>query len=379
MSLSQPVLGILTLYLNNARQLEEKPVYRKMIVEGRKLGLDVFVFTPADVDNRGQRVHALIFDPGAGRWSRGWRPFPDMIYDRCRIQRSARFQQLLEFRSKYSHLAFLNRPLRNKWTIHQTFEQKSRFRPHLPDTLLYRSSADLRRMLKENPVLYIKPINGTGGRGILRIERPKHPAGRFDMQGRRQNRQIIAPRRVSLTELEAIVRRWCLGGRFLIQQGIPLRLPDGRVHDYRMLVQKNGEGKWELTGMAGRVGARRSVTSNLHGGGHAARAETLLKEWLGSGEKAAQVIQIAGKLGLDAAAFLEESFGALCELALDLAIDREGRIYILEVNPKPAREVFFRAGESDTYRKALRRPLEYALWLYRNKVAPPPPKKSAEE
>lgn len=304
-----------------------------------------------------------------------------MIYDRCRIQRSSRFQQLLRFRSKYNHLTFLNRPLRNKWTIHQTFSQKSRFRQHMPETLLYQSSADLLRMLKHSPVLYIKPINGTGGRGILRIERLKD-ANMFDIQGRRQNRRIIPPRRVSLERLTSIVRQWCIGGRFLVQQGIPLRLPSGRFHDYRMLVQKNSLGQWELTGMAGRVGAAHSVTSNLHGGGHAVRAEKLLREWLGNEEKAARAIQASEKLGVDAAAFLESSFGSLCELALDLAIDREGRIFVLEVNPKPAREVFARSGDSETYRKALLRPLEYALWVYKNSGGSVPaastPKKNEE-
>ncbi|WP_036736225.1 YheC/YheD family protein, partial [Paenibacillus zanthoxyli] len=83
-------------------------------------------------------------------------------------------------------------------------------------------------------------------------------------------------------------------------------------------------------------------------------------------------------LGLDAASFLEDSFGTLCELALDLAIDREGRVFVLEVNPKPAREVFSRAGERDTYHKALQRPLEYALWVYRTKLSPSPSKKIEE-
>ncbi|WP_151735465.1 YheC/YheD family protein ['Paenibacillus yunnanensis' Narsing Rao et al. 2020] len=366
----EPVLGILTLYLNDAKQLEEKGVYRRMIIEGSRIGLDVFVFTPMDVNSAKEMIHALIYDPASGKWSRKWRPFPAMIYDRCRIQRSTRFQQLLQFRSKYSHLTFLNRPLRNKWTIHQTFAQKSRFRQHLPETLLYQSSADLVRMLKFAPLVYVKPINGTGGRGILRIERLRDAKGMYDIQGRRQNRQIIAPRKVSLSRLESIVRQWCIGSRFVVQQGIPLRLPGGRVHDYRMLVQKNGQGVWELTGMAGRVGAARSVTSNLHGGGHAVRAEKLLKEWLGTEERAAKVIKTAEKLGLEAAAYLEDSFGALCELAFDLAIDREGRIYVLEVNPKPAREVFARSGDSATYHKALTRPLEYAMWVYKNKNVP---------
>jgi glutathione synthase/RimK-type ligase-like ATP-grasp enzyme len=367
----EPVLGILTLYLNEAKQLEERAVYRRMIIEGKRIGLDVFVFTPMDVHTSKEQIHALVFDPKSGKWSRKWRSFPNMIYDRCRIQRSARFQQLLRFRERYKHHLFLNRPLRNKWTIHQTFSQKSRLRPQMPETLLYQSSADLRRLLKQSPVVYIKPANGTGGRGILRIERVKDRRGVYDIQGRRQDRRIIMPRKVSSSRLDSIVRQWCIGRRFLVQQGIPLRLPGGRFHDYRMLVQKNGQGIWEMTGMAGRVGAARSVTSNLHGGGHAVRAEVLLKEWLGSEDKTNKVMKTAERLGLDAAAFLENSFGALCELALDFAIDREGRIYVLEVNPKPAREVFARSGDGNTYRKALVRPLEYALWLYNNKGAPP--------
>ncbi|MEK3766936.1 YheC/YheD family protein [Paenibacillus sp. FSL R5-0887] len=374
----EPVLGILTLYINEAKQLEEKAVYRRMIVEGKRIGLDVFVFTPMDVHPSKEQIHALVFDPKSGKWSRKWRSFPNMIYDRCRIQRSSRFQQLLRFRERYNHLLFLNRPLRNKWTIHQTFSQKSRFRQHMPETLLYQSSADLRRMLKTNSVVYIKPANGTGGRGILRIEKMKDGRGVYDIQGRRQDRRIIPTRKVSSTRLDSIVRQWCIGGRFLIQQGIPLRLPGGRFHDYRMLVQKNGQGVWELTGMAARVGAARSVTSNLHGGGHAVRAETLLKEWLGSQDKTDKVMKTAERLGLDAAAFLEESYGALCELALDLAIDREGKIYVLEVNPKPAREVFARSGDGTTYRKALIRPLEYALWLYNNKGTPSTAKTTEE-
>lgn len=374
----EPVLGILTLYLNEAKQLEEKAVYRRMIIEGQRLGLDVFVFTPMDVHASKELIHALIFDPKTGKWSRKWRSFPNMIYDRCRIQRSVRFQQLLRFRERYKHLLFLNRPLRNKWTIHQTFSQKSRFRQHMPETLLYSSSADLRRMLKISPVLYIKPANGTGGRGILRIERLKDGRGLYDIQGRRQDRRIIAPRKVTIARLESIVRQWCIGARFLVQQGIPLRLPGGRFHDYRMLVQKNGQGAWELTGMAARVGAARSVTSNLHGGGRAVRAETMLKEWLGNQDKTDKAMRAAERLGIDAATFLEDSFGALCELALDLAIDREGKIYVLEVNPKPAREVFARTGEGNTYRKSLVRPLEYALWLYNTKGAPASAKTTEE-
>lgn len=363
-----PTLGILTLYLNDRKALEEKPVYAKMTVLGRKLGLSVFVFTPDDVDDAGDRIYALFYDPRAKSWTRRWTRFPQLIYDRCRIQRSDRFQRLLAFRRKYGHLTFLNRPLRNKWTIYRTLSKVSAFEPHLPATRFYDTTDDVLAMLRKHSLVYVKPINGTGGRGILRVERMKD--GSYSLQGRDHARRIVSPRRVSRERLAGVLRSWDKrGDRYIAQQGLHIRLPDGRVHDYRMLVQKNGEGEWTVTGCAGRVGPPRSITSNLHGGGRAVPMTTLLREWVGSEERVGQVRRTAETLGIGVARHLERTYGALCELALDLAIDRDGRVWLLEVNPKPAREVFIQAGERDVYRTALLRPLEYAVWLHRQRRA----------
>ncbi|CAM3741748.1 YheC/YheD family protein [Cohnella lubricantis] len=363
--MAQPELGILTLYLNDNKVLEEKSVYEKMIAAGARMGLSIFVFTPADVDDNG-RVNALFYRTKSRAWYRRKVRLPQMIYDRCRIQRSKRFEQLLEFRKKYAHLLFLNRPLRNKWTIYRTLGKVSSFRAHLPATRLYSGPEDVQSMLSRYSLLYLKPINGTGGRGILRIEKLKN--GTLLLQGRNHSRRIVQPKRIYREHLSGELRSWDMrGDRYIVQQGLHIRLPNGRVHDYRLLVQKNGLGEWEVTGCAGRVGPPRSITSNLHGGGTAAPMNSLLRQWVGSESKIAQIRQTAERLGIAVAKHLEANIGALCELALDLAIDRSGRVWLLEVNPKPAREVFIRAGERDVYRKALTRPLEYAMWLYRAK------------
>ncbi|MFD2329822.1 YheC/YheD family protein [Cohnella sp. GCM10020058] len=363
---AQPTLGILTLYLNDRKMLEEKSVYARMTAIGRKLGLSVFVFTPDDVDEAGDRIFAMFYSTDSRTWERKWVRFPQLIYDRCRIQRSPRFQRLLAFRRKYGHLTFLNRPLRNKWTVHRTLGKVAAFEPHLPSTRFYDSPEDVQAMLRKHSLVYVKPINGTGGRGILRVERMKD--GTYAVQGRDHARRIVTPRRVSKEQLAAVLRTWDKhGDRYIAQQGLHIRLPSGRVHDYRMLVQKNGEGDWTVTGCAGRVGPPRSITSNLHGGGRAVPMNTLLREWIGSEERIGQIRKTAETLGIGVARHLERTYGALCELALDLAIDREGRVWLLEVNPKPAREVFMQAGESDVYRTALSRPLEYAVWLHRQR------------
>ncbi|WP_068619929.1 YheC/YheD family endospore coat-associated protein [Paenibacillus tuaregi] len=363
--MSQPVLGILTLYLDEKKNLEERSIYGRMITEAERIGLDVFVFTPADVNDSKGMIHAQVYDPKTRKWSRKWRKFPNLIFDRCRIQKSHRFEQLRQFRARYGHLQFLNRPLRDKWVIHQVLSKKARFRSYLPETALFHHAGDAFHLLKRSPCVYIKPINGTGGRGILRIEQmsSKH----YLVQGRNHQRRIISPQKLHLSRLGPFLMNWKSQSRYIVQEGIQIKLPNGRVHDYRMLVQKNGSGEWEVTGGAGRVGVPRSVTSNIHGGGKAVPMNTLLKSWFASEEKRNEIRSETEKLSLDIAAYLEETYGALCELALDIAIDKSGRIYVLEVNPKPAREVFSLIGDTEAYRKAIVRPLEYALWLYRKK------------
>jgi hypothetical protein len=364
--LSKPVLGILTLYLNERKSLEERSVYEKMISAGKRIGIHVFVFTPQDVEDSRGRIHAMIYNPESHSWSRRWVSFPNVIYDRCRIQKSARFQQLLVFRKRYSHLAFLNRPLRNKWTVYRTLVRVSSFRSHLPVTRLYQSSDDVANLLKRFNTVYLKPINGTGGRGILRIDRTS--GGSLLLQGRNHSRSIVQPRKIDRRDLSSALRSWDMhGDRYIVQQGLNIKLPNGRIHDYRMLVQKTGSGTWEVTGCAGRVGPLRSITSNLHGGGKAASMNSLLRQWVSSDIGISQIRETAENIGIKVAKHLEETYGALCELALDLAIDRSGHVWLLEVNPKPSREVFLQAGEREVYRKAILRPIEYALWSYRQR------------
>jgi len=366
--MTQPVLGILTLYLNDEGRLEEKGIYQKMTVAGRRLGLDVIVFTPKDVNHSEKRIHSHVFNPETKNWSRKWTAFPDMIYDRCRIQRSYRFDQLISFRSKYKHLNFLNRPLRNKWTVHRTLSKDARYKSYLPATKYVDSVKNVIEMLERYPLVYVKPINGTGGRGILRIER--RSTNRLLVQGRNHSRTIIKPRLLTKDGLTDYLADWNLSSkRYIVQQGIQLKLHNGRVHDYRLLVQKNGSGNWESTGCAGRIGAEHSITSNLHGGGQAMVMDSLLKSWLQDDTLIRKVKEETSKLGTGIAAYLEQSYGRLCELALDIAIDQRGKIWLLEVNPKPAREVFIQAGELDVYNKAIKRPLEYALWLSKQKQA----------
>lgn len=360
--MAQDTLGVMALYLSNGN-MEDLSFFRKLSIQGEKLGLQIQVFTPEDIVSKKNLVHAHIYNKHIRKWTRKWVPIPKMIYDRCRYQKTYRFQLLKKFRANYGHLTFLNRPMMHKWGNQQLLSSSPVIADHLPDTVRYRSKEDLFRFLKKYSLVYLKPEDGTGGRGIVCIRRVKN--GLYLIRGRTPGRKIMNPQLVRMEQIPLRLSSLPLKSGYIIQQGIDIALPDGRVHDFRMLIQKNGQGEWEVTGCAGRIGPPKSVTSNLHGGGSAATMENLLRRRFDS----VRIGEIRGKmenLSFHVVEHLEKKFKHLCEMALDLAVDRRGNVWLLEVNPKPAREVFYQIGETKTYLTAIRRPLEYALWLKHN-------------
>lgn len=361
-NLPKLTLGILTLYLSNRRTFEERHFFRLFTLAGRRLGVNVYVFAPENIDEANRRIHAHQYDPAARRWTRKWIPYPDLFVDRSRFHSLARYRVISSFRRRNPQLRFISSPLANKWTLYQHLAKRPAIRPYLPHTTLYRRFDDLRRELLVRKTVFLKPIHGTGGRDILRIERLA--PGVYSVRGRMKNRRIIPERRVNLLQLRSIVLAKKPANRFIIQQAIDLRLKNGSVHDYRMLVQKNGNGKWEVTGCAGRVGPAGSVTSNLHGGGRAVPMMKLLTHWFNSARQARKTADEIYAFGLLMGETLESIFGRMCEFGLDIAVDQTGNIWLLEVNSKPSRQVFIRIGDKTAYARAISRPLEYAKWLH---------------
>lgn len=361
--MSRKQIGILTLYLNDNKQIEEIKIFQEMSRIANKMGLEVIVFTPEDVNREHTKVYAYIFDVTAKKWRRKWTPIPNYVFDRCRLQQSSRMQILKQFKSMHPEIKFFNRPLGNKWSLHKKIMEDDTLRSYLPHTIPYQGLSSIIRMLKRYSLIYVKPINGTGGRGIIRIQKVNFDT--VSVSGRDLNRKIIHEQTIKIAQLSRCLVKWKLHQiKYIVQQGIMLMLPNGRVHDYRVLVQKNSQGEWEMSGVAGRIGAPYSVTANLHGGGTAHTMDELLNNFI---EKTEQlnidtIKEELNTMCLHLCPYLENHAGSLYELAIDIAIDKRGKIWIIEINPKPAREVFKQIGDKQTYVKAIKRPLEYAMY-----------------
>ncbi|HZG14482.1 MAG TPA: YheC/YheD family protein [Candidatus Bathyarchaeia archaeon] len=352
--MSQAVIGILT--WRSGTRFSEPAYLRRLVRAGRELGAIVYLFSYQDAHPAKRQIYGFV--PGKkGGWVRRWLPWPDMVIDRYR----KRVPAYIRFRHR-NHFPYANSTFSKKWKITKLLADETATRPWIPETVDY-SKPRLLHMLRRHPLLYVKPGNGTGGRSILKVAAT---AKGYHLQGRDKFQRVRIARFASESATAAYVERWVheqkiQDGPFMVQQGLQLSLLPNRVADVRLLIQKDERGEWDVTGLGVRVGAANSSTSNLHGGGRAIPFERFMKERFG--ERAEEIRHECCQLAYQTASTLERHFGRMIEFGLDIGIDVDGKVWLIEVNPKPGREIFREMGQLKTYRLAIRRPVQYAIRL----------------
>lgn len=349
----KPRIGILT--WRQGTRFAEPAYFKRLLDAGDRLGATVFLFSPQDVSFVNRQIRGFI------RTAKGWESrrfgWPDAVIDRFRYTPTQAFKDYVAFRKKKSFL-YANNRLANKWKVHQVLWQDEQMRRWLPETIKY-SRSGLKEMISRHRQLYIKPSNGTGGRGILCVKRTQQG---YRLLGRDHRRAKIESLQPSLSLASGKVASWVNNGMFVIQQGLNLDLILGRSIDMRLLIQKNERGEWSVTGHGMRIGGEKSATANLHGGGKAMRVKPFLKRYF-SQPQTECIMQECVDLAMQTATTLEGHFGRMMELGLDIGIDVNGNAWLIEVNPKPGREIFRELAAKETYEQAIQRPLLYALHL----------------
>ncbi|WP_134686020.1 YheC/YheD family endospore coat-associated protein [Brevibacillus migulae] len=355
----KPLIGILA-YREGA-VFFEPDYFRRLIAQGREMGADVFLFSPQDVDTEARQIKGYVPAVEKG-WKERLYAWPDVVIDQYRYYPLEKHKGYLPFRQQ-SLFLYANSRFANKWRVHHVLAADEIMNRWLPESRPF-SKQNVAEMLGRYPLLYIKPTNGSGGRSILCVEKRGKGyvlRGRTKIQGTKV--QKITSQQELLQRLHQWVHRQKHGNElFFIQQGLRLDLLPNRTIDTRLLIQKNGEGEWKVTGMGVRVGGIKSSTSNLHGGGRAVPAGRFFASRFGQ-EKARKIIRECGELAHRTVQVIEQHYGSMLEFGLDIGVDVTGRVWLIETNPKPGREILRKTGQLERYQLAIRRPLEYALYL----------------
>lgn len=350
-------MGIMAMIKGDEPRFAEKGYYQKLTEIGRRLGIRVFVFSPRNVDFARRRVMGYVYRQG--RWHKKLFPLPAVVYDRCFINASYRhYKPYIDRLQNDPQITFMGRGLYGKWQVYEILRHSPKMASHLPETLPFTMQAFL-TLLKRDGSTILKPAAGTHGTGVIRIG--SH-GQRYSIVGRNLQNQSFCKHVATLHDVKRFVKRFTAGRKFLVQTYLHLYTPDGDPYDVRVLVQKDGSGKWVTTGKAVRIGNKENITSNLHGGGRAVSWSTFLSRYF-TEEKRDLIESQIDEIVRHLPPFLEQHHGRLTELGIDVGIDLDGKVWIIEVNSKPGRSVFRLTNDRTARLRSITLPVQYAHYL----------------
>ncbi|WP_199615152.1 YheC/YheD family protein [Paenibacillus alkalitolerans] len=188
------------------------------------------------------------------------------------------------------------------------------------------TSGRLSQMLHRYGMVYIKPVTGSLGIGVMRID---NIGGSYRYQSGLRTYTFDTFR-----QMYASIRRRIDAKRYLVQRGIDMLRHKERPFDFRVMVQRNPSGSWECTGTAARLAHPNKVVTNGSQGGTIYPAGALLEEAAGK-QIAGLLTEEMKKIAVFAAYQFSRFYPAMNELGLDIAVDGCLRPWILEVNTRP--------------------------------------------
>lgn len=237
------------------------------------------------------------------------------------------------------------RTITDKWTKTRIIKGSAALKAHIPDTRRLDRCA-FERMLKRYGLVYVKPVNGSCGIGVMRAER-RGSEGVAVQAGTR-----VARFATSGQAFRWIVRR--KGKRpYLAQRGIRVIRISGRPVDFRVVIQRNRVRKWEVTGMLARVAhPRKAVTNGSQGGSIRSAREVLVSQ--AGRRQTERLIRGFARLARLTAKQFARSYPRMNELGLDIAVDGKLRSWILEVNTRPDPRPFVLLDDPSMLRRIVR-------------------------
>ncbi|CAM3682314.1 YheC/YheD family protein [Marinicrinis lubricantis] len=231
-----------------------------------------------------------------------------------------------------------------KYTKYLAMIENKALIAHVPETRKY-SEEQLARMLRRHKHVMVKPSGGWGGKGVLKVS--AEPRG-YEVQNGKQKHRFT-----SIGDTSKYIRKQ--GGSYLIvQERIPLARIGGRPYDLRVMVQRTGRSPWKVTGKLVKVAGKGYMVTNVRlSGGRVTTFENAVRQSLRAGTSPDEIGRRIDRTALTAAKQLHRHYKWIRTIGLDMALDRNGREWIIEANFQPMLSLFNRLKDKKMYHRIL--------------------------
>jgi glutathione synthase/RimK-type ligase-like ATP-grasp enzyme len=319
---------------------------------------EVYRFTPLDINPSTEMVHGHKYNKSTGNWEKDVFSIPSYIYDRCFYhsdELSKRCEPIVKWLKQKPDTTFLGYGLPNKWEVYEAICDHHPISSYIPTTFQIHNFQQLKRFLKKEKSIIIKPISGSQGNGVIHI---RLLANQVTIQTQKRGHSIEKAF-TTLTDFKLFSENLFKESSYIGQRYFLLQ-KEHRPFDIRILLQKGKDGKWFEQGRGVRIGKEHALVSNLHNGGDVIPFEDLLTSWSPQLRALIQeeILTITKHIPL----LLEERFGRLFELGLDIGVTEDGAVWLLDINSKPGRKVITTIIPSSSVRLS-QAPLLYTDYL----------------
>ena len=364
-----PYIGILVNGLPNRSEYDPKSLQAELIYLseiGAKMPAEIFIFTPSCIDWPSKTTRGYVYKritEHSGIWTESRYPLPDVVYDRIPSRAIEARENIKSARRKLmsiEDLKYFNPSFLNKWRVYKLLSTNEDLSFYLPETKLL-TPLNLSDMLNNHKVVFIKPSNGSQGKGIVKARKDRDTGLIHGLFGCQRIRRITAANATEFLSRIAFITK---NKAYIIQQGIDLIKYQNSPFDIRIIYQKNGQGAWAISKKFVRVAAPKSSITNLSSGGKTERSVVVLKQIFHNdkdliAKKNKEMEKVCEMIANTLESNSESIFG---ELGLDIGIDKKGQPWLIEVNSKPRKTTQTEMSKI-IVRNTFSRPLEYAVYL----------------
>lgn len=355
-----PLIGILSAENQDGTLKGNFNNYKAIMEAGQKIGGIVFAFTPSSVDWEKRIIQGKIFNKNNNQWLTCSFPFPNVVYNRIQDrthENKESSQSCIQQFLSHQGITLYNRGFFNKEEVIKTLSLSPKMKKYIPDTTRLLSKADLINMLKRYEAVYLKPADNRLGIGIMRIRKSQSQKS-YTMHYYEYGKELKKYKAYGINQLWEKIQEQAISSAYIIQQAIPLAVVSACPFDCRVLVQKNHQGRWQISGLGIRISAQpQSITTHLPRGGRIGSPKIVLQEAFPQ-LRSTQIIQRIHRLCINVARKLEQHYKLLGEISVDVGLDSNAYPWVFEANAKP-----MKFDEPEIRKNQLEQIIRYAQFL----------------
>jgi UDP-N-acetylmuramoyl-tripeptide--D-alanyl-D-alanine ligase len=317
-------------------------------------GARFFYFSPGEVNFVNRTIRGQVYENG--KWMARIMPFPDVIYNAGSPEKLAKSKEIIQ--KLKNEIPFTTHSIGNKWNVNERLKEANEFANYLIPTEIVKDTDHFFKFMAAFEKAVLKPIDGRKGQGIFLITKKEDA-----FLVRKDNTSTHYSRK----QLYDFIKLKISKGTHIMQPYIQSVTKSGQVFDFRLHIQKNGEGKWVITTIYPRIAPPGSIIANINNGGFTNYLDPFLQQEFK--EEAFNIRRTLEYFSLALANHLDElqviQFGEVIdEIGVDIGLDENHKIWIYEVNWRPGCPPAFYL-ELDVVINTI----QYAMYLAKNQKA----------